>query len=122
MEFLQTITLFAAQNGGGGNGGGQDGGGAASFGLFIPMILILILFFWMTNRSQKKKQQEREEMVDSIRARDDVVTIGGIHGRVVDVDAETFTLRIDPKNDIRITINKSAVARKAGEEEEEEAA
>lgn len=109
MQSLLTTALLAAQN-------GQDG--AAGFTFFIPMILILVLFFWMSHRSQKKKEQERQEMIDSIQAKDDVITIGGIHGRVMEVGKDTFDLRIDTDKNIRITINKSAVARKAGEVEE----
>ena len=112
-----TVTvLFAAAEGG---GGGQQGPPAGGFGLLVPMILILVVFFWFTHRSQKKKDQERQEMLDSIKMKDDVVTIGGIHGRVVSVDDETFDLRVNDYKDSRITINKSAVAHKAGEGESE---
>lgn len=116
MELVQTITVFAAQNGGEGGEGGQ---GAAGFSFFIPMILILVVFFWLTNRSQKKKKQEREELIESIQAKDDVITIGGIHGRVMSVGEDTVELRVDRQNDIRITMNKSAIAGRAGEEDEE---
>lgn len=83
-----------------------------------PFILILIAFFWFTSRSQKKREQRRQGMLESIKVKDDVMTIGGIQGRVVQVKDDAFVLRIDPEKDIKITIAKSGVSRKLGEEEE----
>jgi len=103
----------------------QDAGGAppAPAGglsdmlrLFAPMILILIVFMWMTHRSQKKKEMEREQMLASIKPRDKVVTIGGIHGRVVNVKEDVFVLRVDEDKDVRITVSRSGVSRKVAEE------
>jgi preprotein translocase subunit YajC len=123
MQLLHAMIQFAAaQNGGGGGGNGGGQNAAPGFSFFIPMVVILIVFFWFTHRSQKKKEQDREDMIDSIQPKDDVVTIGGIHGRVISVNEETFTLRIDKSKDVQITINKSAVGRKVGDEPEEEAA
>lgn len=120
MELLNTIMILAQE---GGSGQGDGGGGAgAGLSLFIPMIIILVIFFWMTQRSQKKKRQEREDLIDNIQEKDDVITIGGWHGRVMNVGEDTFELRVDDKNDIRMTINKSAVSGFVGEEEEDEAA
>jgi preprotein translocase subunit YajC len=88
---------------------------------FLPIILIFIIFMWMSSRSQRKKERERQEMLDSIKPQEDIVTIGGIHGRVVNAKEDRLTLCVDQKNDIRVTINRSAVARRQGEGSEEEA-
>jgi len=91
--------------------------GQGLFQLF-PFIAIIVVFFWMMNRSQKKRQRARQEMLDGIRAKDDVVTIGGIHGRVVQVRDDTVVLRIDSEKDVKITIARTGVSRKADEPEE----
>lgn len=128
------LILAWAQQGGGGNGGangGADGaGGAGGTGgpeqaptLFdtlwsmAPFLIIIVFFFWWMSRSQKKKQQRREQMLSEIKAKDRVVTVGGIHGRVVSVQDDTFVIRVDDEKDIKVTVDRNGVHRKEGEEE-----
>jgi len=98
--------------------GSSSGSG---FEFLVPMVAIVVVFLWLSHRSQKKREQERQQMLNSIRPKDDVVTIGGIHGRVVSVKDDAFVLRVDEKNDVRLTVSKSAIARKVtpGEKDEE---
>jgi preprotein translocase subunit YajC len=130
---LSTVTalaadVFGAEAGGApAAGGGGGGGGAAPMagpaGLMpmliqmLPIILIVVVFFWMMNRSQRKRDRERQAMLDSIQAKDDVITIGGIEGRVVRVDGDKVVLRIDPDKDVKITVARSGISRKVGTEE-----
>jgi preprotein translocase subunit YajC len=79
----------------------------------------VLLFFWMMNRSQKKRQKKREEMLSTLSVRDDVVTIGGIQGRIVEMDDEKVTLRVDPDKDIKMTFVRNAISGRQGEQEEE---
>jgi len=83
---------------------------------FAPVILILIAFFWFTHRSQKRRDQERQQMLDSVRPKDRVVTMGGVHGRVVSVKDDTFVLRVDDEKDVKITINRTGISRKADDQ------
>ena len=88
------------------------------FGL-LPIILIMVAFFWFTARSQKKRDRQRQQMLDSIKAKDDVVTVGGIRGRVVQVKDDEVVLRVDPDKDVKITFAKSGIHRKLGDEKPE---
>ena len=83
----------------------------------LPFVLILIAFFWFTSRAQKKREQRRQEMLDSIKLKDDVMTVGGIYGRVVQIRDDGFVLRVDDEKDVKITVSKSAVSRRVGEPE-----
>lgn len=47
------------------------------------------------SRSQKKQQQERQNLLDSMKSGDEVVTIGGLHGVVSEIDNEKRTVVID---------------------------
>jgi len=76
-----------------------------------PLIVIIIAFFWLMNRSQRKKEEKRQQMLDSIKPKDRVVTIGGIRGKVVNVKDDTFILRIDDEKDVKITISRTGVSR-----------
>ena len=84
----------------------------------LPIILIFVAFFWLMHRSQKKKDRQRHEMLDSIQPKDKVVTIGGVHGRVVEVKEDVLVLRVD--DDVKLTVSKGAVSRKASDEVTEE--
>ncbi len=84
---------------------------------FAPIIAIFVLFIWFTSRSQKKRQRQRENMLNDLRVKDDVVTIGGICGRIVRIQDDEIVLRIDPEKDIKITVTKGGIGRKLGEEE-----
>jgi preprotein translocase subunit YajC len=86
---------------------------------FVPIVLIFVLFIWFMNRSQKKRQRERQEMLDSLRPRDDVYTVGGIKGRIVRIDEDDIVLRVDQDKDIKITVSRGGIGRKAGEEPRE---
>lgn len=129
---LSTVTVlaadvFGAEAGGapaaGGGGGGGAGGMAGPGGIapallqMLPIILIVVVFFWMMNRSQRKRDKERQAMLDSIQPKDDVVTIGGIEGRVVRVDGDKVVLRIDPDKDVKVTVVRSGISRKVGTED-----
>lgn len=99
-------------------GGGPTAGGPPAANPFILPVLILLMlgFFWFTSRSQKKRDRKRREMLDGIKPKDDVITVGGIRGRVVQVTDEEFVLRVDSEKDVKITIVKTGISRKVGEE------
>ena len=83
---------------------------------FAPIILILIAFFWFTHRSQKRRDQERQQMLDGIKPKDRVITLGGIHARVVSIKDDTFVLRVDDEKDVKITVTRTGISRKADDQ------
>ena len=113
MTYLTQMMLAAAQPAGaaGAAPGARPASGMDFLMQFAPIILIVIVFFWLMRRSEKKKQKERQDMIDAINPRDRVVTIGGIHGRVVNVKDDVAIIRVDDDKDVKITINKSAISR-----------
>ena len=85
--------------------------------LLLPVLVVLMLgFFWFTSRSQKKREQKRREMLDAIKPKDDVVTIGGIRGRVVQIMEDELVLRVDSEKDVKITVARTGISRKVGED------
>jgi len=114
-EAFTTIVLAAAE----GAPAGDAPAAPSSYSFLIPMALILMVFFWLTSRSQKKRDRERQQVLDSIKPKDKVVTVGGIHGRVVRAKDDAYVLRVDEEKDICITVQKTAVSRKAGDEDEQ---
>ncbi len=64
------------------------------FSMFIPMIAIFLIFYFLLIRPQQKRQRETEEMIKAVKKGDDVVTAGGLHGKVVGVTDDILTLEI----------------------------
>jgi preprotein translocase YajC subunit len=65
------------------------------FGAFVPIILITAIFYLLLIRPQQKKQKQLEAMIKAIDKGDNVVTSGGLHGKVIGVtdDSSMWTRR-----------------------------
>lgn len=85
----------------------------AFFRMMLPLLAIFALFYFLMIRPQKKKDEEFRKLVADLKENDHVVTIGGIHGVVTNVqrDAERVTLRVDESTGTKLRVNASAIAR-----------
>jgi preprotein translocase subunit YajC len=84
------------------------GGGSSLLGnVFLFGSIILIMYFFMI-RPQQKKQKETKKFIDEIKKGDDVVTIGGIHGKVYSVEGDTVLLELD--KGLKVKLEKSAIS------------
>jgi preprotein translocase subunit YajC len=63
-------------------------------GAFVPIILITGIFYFLLIRPQQKKQKQLETMIKAIEKGDNVVTSGGLHGKVAGVTDDVLTLDI----------------------------
>ncbi|WP_026955070.1 preprotein translocase subunit YajC [Algoriphagus vanfongensis] len=85
-----------------------SGGGAGIMGqVFLFGSIILIMYFFMI-RPQQKKQKESKKFIEEIKKGDEVVTIGGIHGKVSSVEGDTITLELD--RGLKVKVEKSAIS------------
>lgn len=64
------------------------------FGMLVPMAAIFLIFFFLVIRPQQKKQKEHEEMLKAIDKGDNVITSGGLHGKVTGVADDVLTIEI----------------------------
>ena len=76
--------------------------------MFLPMILIFVVIYLLIIRPQKKKEDTRKKMVAAVRKGDKVVTIGGIHGSVAQVDDTSVLLQIDSA--VKVRVEKNALS------------
>jgi preprotein translocase subunit YajC len=87
----------------------------AGFAQALPQILLWVgifgVFYFFMIRPQQKKQKDQRSFLDSLKKGDAVVTIGGLHGKIISVDEKTVTLEVDKTT--RLTFEKSSVARDA---------
>ena len=86
-------------------GEGEDGGGLMSF---LPLILIVLVFYLFFIRPQMKKSKDQKKFRESLKKGDKVVTIGGIHGKILEVRETSIIL--DVGNQMKLSFDRSAVA------------
>ena len=70
--------------------GGNSGG--SSYSMLIAMVAVFALMYFMMIRPQKKRQKEEQEMRSSVEIGDEIITIGGIVGKVVTIREEDIVI------------------------------
>jgi len=75
--------------------------------LFMIIAIIAVFYFFMI-RPQQKKAKEQKKFIEEIKVGDKVVTIGGAHGRVAEIEDDTFVLEVERGG--RIRFSKSAIS------------
>jgi preprotein translocase subunit YajC len=86
-------------------GGAPAGGGMTPL---IMMVVFVVIFYFLLIRPQQKKQKEHQAMLSKIATGDEVVTAGGILGRVVEVGEQFLTLEI--ADNVRIKVQRFQVS------------
>ena len=89
--------------------------GAALYNI-IPLVLIFGLFFFMIILPEKKRKKQYGEMMNSLSLNDDVMTRGGIVGKIVQMDEEHITIETS-SDGTKIKLLKNAIASKIAKEE-----
>lgn len=84
--------------------------GAGGLAGFLPLLLIGVVFYFLLIRPQQKRAKAQRQLVESISAGDRIVTIGGIHGTVQSIDADTIRLEVAPGT--TVTMLRASVARR----------
>lgn len=74
--------------------------------LFMGAIIAVFYFFMI--RPQQKKAKDQKKFVDEIKRGDYVVTIGGMHGRIADIEDDTFILEVERGG--RIKFSKASIS------------
>ena len=88
-----------------------------SLTFLISLALMVAIFYFLLIRPQQRRVRQQRQLVGSLDVGDEVVTIGGMFGRIMELDDETVTLDVGGGSRIRFV--KQAVARKVLEEEDE---
>jgi preprotein translocase subunit YajC len=86
-------------------------------GYLIPIIVLFFLLWLLVIRPQRRRQLQQLEMQDELHVDDEVITAGGIHGYVKQLDDSVLTIEIAP--DVRVRIDRRAIAGKVMPEEPE---
>ncbi len=101
------LFLEATEPAGGMLEGGLFGGGM--LGMILPLILVIGVFYFMMIRPENKRKKEAEEMRSSVKEGDEVTTIGGIVGTVVNVKEDKFVIETSADR-VRVEFAKWALS------------
>ena len=85
--------------------GGQQ---ASMFELILPLVLMFAIFYFLLIRPQQKKAKEHRNLVESLGKGDEVVTNGGLVGKITDVDENFLTCKI--AENVEVKVQRHAVA------------
>jgi preprotein translocase subunit YajC len=83
----------------------------------LPIIALFFLLWLVVIRPQRRRQLQQLQMQDELHLDDEVITAGGMHGYVKQLDESVITLEIAP--DVRVRVDRRAIAGKAPVEEPE---
>lgn len=85
---------------------GAGGGGIIS--LILPFVLMFVIFYFLLIRPQQKKQKTRNAMLSALKKGDKIVTIGGLHGTIVEITDDIVVVKV---NDVtKLTFDRGSIS------------
>lgn len=88
-----------------------QGGGNAMWGNILLFGGIILIFYFFMIRPQQKKQKDQKKFLEEIKKGQKVITVGGIHGKIVALEGDSVTLEVD--RGTKITFEKSSISLEA---------
>jgi preprotein translocase subunit YajC len=75
---------------------------------FLPIILIFVIFYFLLIRPQQKRSKEHRGLLANLKVGDNVLTSGGIYGRITGLRDDIITLEISDK--VRVKVSRGHIA------------
>ncbi|MEI8046604.1 MAG: preprotein translocase subunit YajC [Bacteroidota bacterium] len=100
MNLLNILLMTPPQ------GQGAGGGGMASSLIFLVLIFVVFYFFFI--RPQVKRQKDQKKFREGLSKGQKIITIGGIHGKIVEMQETTCTIEVE--GGVKLKLEKSAIA------------
>mgnify|MGYP001267347623 CR=1 FL=1 len=82
-------------------------GTASWVSTLVPFVLMFAVLYFLLIRPQQKRQKQRNAMLNALKKGDKVVTIGGLHGKIVEITDDTVVLLVNDAT--KMTFDRSAV-------------
>ncbi len=80
----------------------QTAGGDAGYMSLLPIVLMFVLLYFLMIRPQMKRAKEHKQMVEALQKGDEVVTSGGVVGRISVMGDAYVTLEVAPSTEISV--------------------
>jgi preprotein translocase subunit YajC len=87
--------------------GAADTGMFGQFGQMLPLVLMFVVLYFVMIRPQMKRQKEHKAMIEAVAKGDEVVTSGGLLGKITKVN-ETF-LTLEVASGVELQVQRSAI-------------
>jgi preprotein translocase subunit YajC len=84
-----------------------SGGGPGPLVQFLPLALVFVVFYFLLIRPQQQKAKAHREMINNLKRNDEVVTAGGLYGRVVELTEKVVTLEIS--HNVRVRVDRPRI-------------
>jgi len=68
----------------------------------VPLVLIFVVFYFLLIRPQQQKAKEHRTMLANLKRNDEVITAGGLYGKIVQITDKVVTLEIAPNVKVRV--------------------
>jgi preprotein translocase subunit YajC len=94
------------------------GGAPPAVMQFAPLVLIFVVFYFLLIRPQQQKAKEHKTLLANLKRNDDVITSGGLYGKVMALTDKVVTLEIAPNVRVRVDRPQIASVAKSGPPEE----
>lgn len=78
-----------------------------SYSTIISLVLMFAIFYFLLIRPQQKRQKQRNAMLNALKKGDKIVTIGGLHGQIVELAEDTATVKVSDST--RLVFERSAI-------------
>lgn len=97
--------------------GGAEGaaGGLEGIKTFIPLILMFVIFYFLLIRPQQKRQKEHKALLSGLKRGDDIITAGGVMGRITNVADTVVTVEVAEKVRIKVARGQITSVKKVNE-------
>ena len=107
--FLQFLAEAAGDGAGNGEVPEAPSGGLGPLGQFLPFILIGFIIWFLLIRPESRKRKQLQLKVSALKKGDEIITNGGIFGKVMKVSDKDLVVQIDKDKDVRIHLSKGMV-------------
>ena len=98
--------VYAMGTGPGGAGAAGPGGGM--MGSLLPLLLMFLVFYILLIRPQQKRTKQHKELLNSLQKGDEVITSGGLFGKVTGITENVVTLEVADK--VRIKVQRGNIS------------
>jgi len=78
----------------------------------LPFLAIIAVMYFLMIRPQAKKQKEKQKMLQNLQAGDEILTIGGIYGKIESINEKDDKLIVSIGKDLKVNLSRTAVASK----------
>ena len=88
--------------------GQQEAGAVGTFVNLIPLLLMFAVFYFILIRPANKQRREHQNLLNALKKDDQIITTGGIHGKIVAIEEKIATVEIADKVKIKILRDRIA--------------